>query len=63
MAWQAWLAPYTPLLHFTQVPARDGVQERSGAGLRTLVYMRLGASVVRVTPALHCLAEDQTPCR
>jgi len=23
MAWQAWLAPYTPFPHLTQIPVRD----------------------------------------
>lgn len=32
MAWQAWFAPYTPLLHFTQVPGRERGRERSEAG-------------------------------
>jgi len=32
MAWQAWFAPYTPLLHFTQVPGRERGRQRSEAG-------------------------------
>lgn len=38
MAWQAWFAPYTPLLHFTQVPAKktEGKRgQKQGLGART----------------------------
>ncbi len=44
MAWHAWLAPYTALLHFTQLPAKEQ-KNKPGHTYNFILYSTLSTSI------------------